>query len=125
MNPAGIIFLHEIVQDRIASVKPILRRLRGQTGNILLATTKWSECDTGVGKKREKEFSQHWSKSDIAQFLDTRESALNIVDLLLTNVPVGTPQNPHEVVAVLERASKPKPNKTRRGFGSLLMSLFK
>ena len=88
MKLAGIIYLHEISQDRIESRNlTIFRKLCGDKASkhVVLATTKWRKVDESNGADREEELkSAFWNVmirhgSPITRFEDNHTSAKQIV----------------------------------------------
>jgi hypothetical protein len=92
---AGIIYLHEISQGRLYGTSrknlAMFGKLCGteSADRVILATTKWSDVPDDVGLRRESQLARNYWKemltqgSRIDRFLNTRESAWNIVDRLL------------------------------------------
>ena len=63
--------------------------------NVILATTKWSEVELDMGSRRENQLlDKYWSKmiaqgSRMARFMNTHESAWDIINLILDSDPIG------------------------------------
>lgn len=92
MKLAGIIYLHEISQDRIESRNlTIFRKLCGDKASkhVVLATTKWRKVDESNGADREQELQRtFWNLmirhgSPITRFEDSHTSAKQIVVAIL------------------------------------------
>lgn len=92
MKVAGIIYLHEISQDRMESRNlKIFRKLCGDKASkhVVLATTKWRKVDESNGAEREQELKKSfWNimvrhGSLILRFEDSHTSAGQIVDAIL------------------------------------------
>ncbi|KAF8064973.1 P-loop containing nucleoside triphosphate hydrolase protein [Lyophyllum atratum] len=95
MKLAGVIYLHDITQDRIGGTArknlDMLNKLCGieATKNVILATTKWSKVTQEVGEQREKELkTEHWKYmlslgSSIKRFDGTQRSARRLVNSVL------------------------------------------
>ncbi|KAH7925415.1 hypothetical protein BV22DRAFT_441018 [Leucogyrophana mollusca] len=110
MKLAGVIYLHEISQARMLGTSRknlgMFNKLIGNdaTRNVILATTKWGDVEEEVGSRREEQLSATFWKemvehgSRIAQFLNTRESAWNIVDLITEREPLDALQIQKELV---------------------------
>jgi hypothetical protein len=103
MKLAGIIYLHEISQTRMfgTSLKNLkmFNKLCGDKAlkNVILATTKWSDIDGDVGRRREQQLSDTYWKtmlaqgSQIARFVYTLESAWAIINLIICNNRIPVP----------------------------------
>ncbi|KAG2336079.1 hypothetical protein BDR05DRAFT_165199 [Suillus weaverae] len=105
---AGIIYLHEISLTRYAyskAVIDIINRLCGDGSltNVILATTKWDDVQVEAeGQQREKQLQVRWKHmldhgSTMTRFCGTQQSALNIVELILQNHPIGSLQIQQEM----------------------------
>ncbi|KAH7925416.1 hypothetical protein BV22DRAFT_440980 [Leucogyrophana mollusca] len=91
----GIIYLQEITQTRIgpANLKDFMSPQKlshpSAANNIVLATTRWDEITEEEGQRREHQRSELYRKdmfdqgSHLARFMNTHESAWEIVNLLL------------------------------------------
>jgi hypothetical protein len=121
---AGIIYLHEISQTRFVTTGGSLTTFdtlyRPDTAqNIILATTKWKHPEIDAERDREKRLSQYWTGPHVLRFVDTHESAWEIVNLILQNDPLDTPQFHEALVTLLERLPK-----TKASTWEILTSLF-
>ena len=97
MKLAGIIYLHDISQDRITEVArknlSVFKKLCGDRAvkHVVLATTKWSSLANETINQRETELREtFWTSmsskgSPMTQFKGTMESAQEIVRDILTN----------------------------------------
>ena len=97
MKFAGIIYLHDISQDRITEVArknlSVFKKLCGDRAakHVVLATTKWSNLANETINQRETELRETFWKgmsskgSSMTQFEGTPESAQKIVQDILTN----------------------------------------
>ncbi|KAH7921537.1 hypothetical protein BV22DRAFT_1132205 [Leucogyrophana mollusca] len=116
----GFIYPHEITQTRIdlspAVVTPM--KFRPQAGvlrNIVLATTKWSEVLSDVGQRYESQLTETYWKDLLLQrmqttrFTDTRESAWEIIDLVLQQESVDSSLLEQELVQVMTRLPRKTP----------------
>jgi len=95
MKLAGVIYLHEISQTRMLGTTrknlEMFRKLCGDDAlsSVILGTTKWSEVAPKVGDERVKQLQDNfWQDmiekgSKVFKFLNTRESAWEMVDYLL------------------------------------------
>lgn len=104
MTLAGVIYLHEISQTRMLGSSrknfTMFNKLCGVDAakSVVLVTTKWTHVESGVGVKREKQLSEtHWKSmieqgSGLGRFLDTKESALAIIDSVLAKTPQHGPE---------------------------------
>ena len=101
MKVAGIIYLHEITQTRMAGTAirnlEMFKKLCGNDAlvNVVLGTTKWGELRPEVGQKREKQLAESFWKdmiqcgSIIMQVHhDASSSAWRIVHHILANTPI-------------------------------------
>ncbi|PPR05139.1 hypothetical protein CVT26_012225 [Gymnopilus dilepis] len=93
----GVIYLHEINQDRLATLAPVslgvLRKSFGASketfSRVALTTTKWSRIGEKEGEDRVNELrQQHWKPlidggMKVERFADTQESARKIVESLV------------------------------------------
>jgi len=98
---AGIIYLHEISQNRIfGGTRKNLRMFGrlcgdGAARNVILATTKWAGLPEDIGQLREAQLSDTYWKgmlaegSRMARFTNTRKSAWDIIDIIVKNKPVS------------------------------------
>jgi hypothetical protein len=118
MKIAGIIYLHEISQPRFETSRTsffMLKKLCGddRLKNIILATTKWGNIDEAVGRRREQQLSEtYWKRmllrgSRMARFMDTRESAWAIIDLVLDGDSVNLPKHSSQLEMVKYRPLSP------------------
>ncbi|KAH7923798.1 hypothetical protein BV22DRAFT_1014678 [Leucogyrophana mollusca] len=110
MKLAGVVYLHEMSRVRmlVTSRKNlgVFNRLIGNdaTRSVILATTKWGDVEEEVGSQREEQLSTAlWKEmveqgSRTARFLNTRESAWNIVDLITEREPLDALQIQKELV---------------------------
>ena len=125
MKIAGIIYLHEISQPRFETSRAsflMFKKLCGddRLKNVILATTKWSYIDETVGLRREQQLSEtYWKRmlvrgSRMARFMDTRESAWDIIDLVLDEDPVDFPK--HTALGIAKPGHPPLTKQKRRGF---------
>jgi len=101
MKLAGIIYMHEISQTRMFGTArknlTMFNKLCGDDAlkNVILVTTKWDDIERGVGRRREQQLSNtYWKKmlsqgSQMARFMNTQESAWEIIDLVLLKDPVN------------------------------------
>ena len=98
MKLAGIVYLHEISQDRITGTArknlTLFKKLCGEgaVNYVVLATTKWNRLGSKtIGRQREIELRDIFWKnmllngSSMSRFDDTRESAQKIVRDILIN----------------------------------------
>ena len=98
MKLAGIIYLHEISQDRITGTArknlSLFKKLCGDGAlqHVVLATTKWSRlANANLGVEREKELKEIFWKnmlrhgSSVSRFDGTQGSAQKIVREILIN----------------------------------------
>jgi len=95
MKLSGIVYLHEISQTRMFGTSrktlTMFNKLCGDDAlkNVILATTKWSGIDDEVGQRRELQLCDTYWKpmlaqgSRMARFTYTRESAWDIVNLII------------------------------------------
>jgi hypothetical protein len=96
----GVIYLHRITDIRYqnSSVKTlnIFKKICGADAlkNVLLVTTRWSEVDSVLGAKREKELrEQFWAYmigngSHMARFHGDTDSAISLLSQLLSKEAV-------------------------------------
>jgi len=113
MKLAGIIYLHEISQTRFVTTGGSLTMFDtlyhlDTAQNVILATTKWKQPVIDVERNREKQLSQSWTGPHVLRFVDTHESAWEIVNHILQNDPLDTPQFHAALVTLLERLPKTK-----------------
>ena len=98
MKLAGIVYLHEISQDRITGTAPnnltLFKKLCGDkaVNYVVLATTKWSRlANADLGRQRETELRDIFWKnmlrhgSSVTRFDGTQGSAQKIVRDILIN----------------------------------------
>jgi hypothetical protein len=95
MKLAGIVYLHEISQTRMFGTSrknlTMFNKLCGDDAlkNVILATTKWGDIGDEVGRRRELQLCDTYWKTMLAQgsrmarFTCTRESAWDIVNLII------------------------------------------
>lgn len=100
MKVAGIIYLHEITQARMAGTAirnlEMFKKLCGNDAlvNVVLGTTKWGELRPEVGQKREKQLAESFWKdmiqrgSIMMQVHDDASSAWRIVHHILANTSI-------------------------------------
>jgi hypothetical protein len=88
MKLAGIIYLHDISQSRIATAKGNLDLFYNPSvvDNVILATTKGVDLASDVESRREQQLSQQCS-TGLHSFHNTPESAWTIVNHVLNNIP--------------------------------------
>lgn len=123
MKFAGIIYLHDISQARIAPGKDNLDLFHKPSvvGNVILATTKWGDVNPAVGQLREKKLSElYWTRSAVARFENTTDSAWAIVDRILEKDTKDVRPIQDELVKLLGRP----PQKTQTGMPRLFSLLF-
>jgi len=96
MKLSGIIYLLEIAQARF-KVTPhknidLMHKLCGDLApkNVILVTTKWADTPQDRGERREQQLRLIWGPlfdkgSVMCRFTDTRESAMNIINLIVTH----------------------------------------
>lgn len=96
----GVIYLHEINQDRLATMYPMnlkmLRQSFGESketfGRVVLTTTKWKRITRQEGEERVDELQKyHWKPlidrgMQVQQFTDDHESARKIVESILKDL---------------------------------------
>jgi hypothetical protein len=109
---AGIIYLYDISRKRMhgSSFKnfTMFRTLCGSDAavNVILVTTMWSEVKDSVGRSREQQLSNvYWKPlldegSRSNRFLDSFDSAWDIVISLLDKVPLEVIQIQKELVEI-------------------------
>jgi hypothetical protein len=79
--------------------------------NIILATTKWSDIQEDVGRRREEELkSKHWTVSDVVPFDNTFKSAWTIVDRIFEKGPVDATLFRQELIHLKDRLSSQAPS---------------
>ena len=100
MKVAGIIYLHEITQTRMAGTAirnlEMFKKLCGNDAlaNVVLGTTKWGELRPEVGQKREKQLAESFWKdmiqrgSIMMQVHNDASSAWRIVHHILANISI-------------------------------------
>jgi len=123
MKIAGIIYLHEISQTRIATVKDNLDLFHNPSvvENVILATTKWDDVTLDVGQLREKEISQqYWTGPYMDRFLGTSDSAWTIVNRVLENNPNNILPIREELVNLLGSIPKTRKSQIPWGFFTFL-----
>ena len=91
----GIIYLHDISQDRLSNTArqnlDAFNRLCGDAtlDKVILATTKWSRTSESDGSRRESELKEvHWKpmvdkKSQVRRFMGNQGSAWDIMSVFL------------------------------------------
>jgi hypothetical protein len=93
MKLGGVIFLHDISQNRCVTLDPtrmnfdVLRTLCGERAEaaLIIGTTKWRDVPPEVGKRREEELTIAYRKqliiggSKIHRFEDSGESAWRMI----------------------------------------------
>ena len=114
MKLAGVVYLHEISQARMfGTPRKNLLMFNKLTGDkvaqhIVLATTKWDDVKDEVGQKRERQLLSSYWRTMVSQgaqthrFLATRESAWEIIDIILSSIAPRTrgPSDDHQTVAL-------------------------
>ncbi|KAG2119830.1 P-loop containing nucleoside triphosphate hydrolase protein [Suillus discolor] len=99
MKLSGILYFHDISQTRMFGTSrknlDMFRRLCGKDAekNVVLVTTKWSEVQEEVGKRREQQLkSSFWQEmiqhgSQVARFHEPNlpESAWDVLEPILAN----------------------------------------
>jgi hypothetical protein len=105
MRLGGVIFLHDIAQNRRMAVGQtrtnfdIFRTLCGEKAEaaLILGTTKWGDVAADVGKRREEELTIAYRKeliiggSKVHRFEDSGESAWKMVNDILARLETTDP----------------------------------
>lgn len=137
MKLAGIVYLYDIKQDRIAATKDdlaMVNRLYQKGIHSVLATTNWGQgievelmhdSDGELMRRKlmheEELLEKHWKiPGGAPRFLGTHESAWAIINLVLTTIPLDTPQ--FEVALNIFQQPTKSPPKTTWG---IFVHLFK
>lgn len=121
MKLAGIIYLHEISQTRIASAKDNLDRFNPSLiENVILTTTKWDDVTSDVGQLREQEISQQYWTGPMERFLGTPDSARTIVNRVLENNPNNNPPIQEELAKLVGCIPKKSQTSIPWGFFTFL-----
>lgn len=113
MKLGGIIYLYDIKQSRIASTREdldLLRRLAQQdtAHNTIVTTTKW-QPKIGVEVRNEEALiTRYWKGSTVPRFMDSHQSAWEIIDLVLQKGPLDTSEF-QKVITKLHGSPKTPP----------------
>jgi len=133
----GIVYLHDInnsrVQPMTAGTLTLVKLSRPEpAGHVLLTTVKWGRAqqDHLDAELRENELkSSNWKEildrgSQICRFINTEDSAWNIIDTLLREEPLELHVIQQDLDRICRLFPKPVPPK-RRGFFAFLFNFFK
>ncbi|KAH7914571.1 P-loop containing nucleoside triphosphate hydrolase protein [Hygrophoropsis aurantiaca] len=109
----GFIYMHEITQSKVDNsvslVTPLKFTRPGMLFNITLATTKWGDVAEDAGVKHESDLAEKYWKNLLRQgmrmmrFEDTRQSAWEIIDSVLSQESVDSDQLEQELTSILSR----------------------
>ncbi|KAH7925400.1 hypothetical protein BV22DRAFT_439623 [Leucogyrophana mollusca] len=136
----GIIYLLEITESRIDPrnnlMSPSKLSRPGTAHNVVLATTKWDDIQEDEGQRRQQQRSERWQEmldqgSYLVRFTNTRQSAWEVVDLLLQNHGADDPpiqrELPHALTELVQQelthAMAQLPERTQTGFIARLLSV--
>jgi len=124
---AGVIYLHEISQNRVQTTGGSLTMFdaiyQPDLQNVILATTKWKQPETDAERDREKQLTLYWKGPLMPRFMNTPESAWEVVRLILKKEPLNSVQFRETINTLLERLPKAKVN-TWRALASQFGKLF-
>ena len=113
MKLRGIVYLHDITQSRLHETYAE----RFKAHNAVLATTKWNQPERDVEQKHEEELSR-MKGLNMRRFLRTRESAWDIINLILQNPPPQTASF-QEALRGLQKHRNPQPRSKKKIFARL------
>jgi hypothetical protein len=121
---SGVLYFHRISDNRMVG-RPLknLRMFEELCGrnviqNVILATTMWDEVDEDEGYYREQQLMlKYWRSmlernSSMSRFLNTRESALHVIQPLIDAANARCSLLQHEMVAMSTR-HRPESTKFR------------
>jgi len=122
----GVLYLNDISQVRIEPARENLWMFDTLCRppafqNVVLATTKWSDIPAHVGQLREQQLSeQYWTGAGVHRFVNTYDSAWDIVDVVLKKDPVDAVRFHQELDNLRDRLSP----KAQHGFAGAFKYLF-
>ena len=102
MMLGGVIYLHDISQDRLSTTSQSFDNFRRLCGdavptNVVLGTTKWKRISPSDGIRREEELKRtlHWKEmiekgTTVCPFRGSKKSAWDFIHPILNHVEKGT-----------------------------------